>query len=76
MDTGTIMPPRAGGKRKRRRSQVPQFAENDLPLEFQRNHKEKERHQPVVDPVAQRTGEVQRPEMKADRRFPERQERG
>jgi hypothetical protein len=50
---------RRSGERQRRRAQISQFAQHKLTLELEGDHEEEKCRQPVVDPMPQRTGEVQ-----------------
>ncbi|BBF92059.1 hypothetical protein BLTE_07440 [Blastochloris tepida] len=58
------------GKWQRCPAQIPQLPKGKLALELQRNNKEKERHQSIVDPMAQRATEVLRSDVQANRGLP------
>jgi hypothetical protein len=54
---------------------VSQFAQNNLTLEFERDHEEEQRHQAVIDPVTKRSSECKVAEVQAKLNLPERCER-
>jgi hypothetical protein len=59
---------------QRGHARIVQLAQDQLSLELQGDEEEKQRHQTVVDPVLQRTGELQRANPKTDRCLPQGQE--
>ena len=65
-------PADSGDERQRHAAALAQLAHVELAARFEPDDEEEERHQPVVDPVAQVLGERPVPQAKRERRVPDR----